>query len=67
MSRNLVIFQTDVSNIFLLKYLVWGAAKVHTSCRGLTILQNAYFDYFLAKIVFDIAENEPAKKLLTLS
>ena len=55
-SRKLLIFQTD----FLRKFWDCSGAKVCKSCRAWKMLSNAYF---LAKIRFDIAENEPAKNL----
>ena len=47
-------------NNCLLKCWVWSGAKVCTSCRSWKMLSNAYF---LANLVFNTAENEPAKNL----
>ena len=50
----------DFQNWFLLKNQFEAVQKVFTSCRIGKFLKKAYF---LAKIHFDTAEKEPAKKL----
>ena len=59
-SRKLLFFQTD----FLRNFWDWSGAKGCKSCRAWKMLSNAYF---LAKIRFDTAENEPVKNLQNLA
>ena len=54
--KKLLICQTDI----LLKFWDCSGAKGCKSCRAWKMLSNAYF---LAKVRFDTAENEPAKNL----